>query len=92
MLVDFFSRAKGFVFTKGGGAKGGGASRVGLCGRGGANSGGGAPMQALAPGRWRPSVRHCKAVTARDIIYLLDEDIYYFEGLPNLLACISGRP
>ena len=32
---------------------------------GGANScvcvggGGGAPMQALAPGRWRPSVRHC---------------------------------
>ena len=37
-----------------------GASRVGLCGRGGgANSGGGAPIQALAPGRWRPSVRHC---------------------------------
>ena len=25
---------------------------------GNANSGGGAPMQALAPGRWRPSVRH----------------------------------
>ena len=21
--------------------------------------GGGAPMQALAPGRWRPSLRHC---------------------------------
>ena len=39
LLVDFFP------------------SRVGLCGRGGANSGGGggaAPMQALAPGRWRP--------------------------------------
>ena len=29
-----------------------GASRVGLCG------GGGAPIQALTPGRWRPSVRH----------------------------------
>ena len=38
-----------------------GASRVGLCGSGGgggANLGGGAPMQALAPGRWRPSLRH----------------------------------
>ena len=34
LLVDFFPRAKGFVFTKGG-RKGGGASRVGLCGRGG---------------------------------------------------------
>ena len=31
-----------------------GASRVGLCGGGG----GGAPIQTLAPGRWRPSVRH----------------------------------
>ena len=26
--------------------------------QGGANSGGGAPIQALAPGRWRPSLRH----------------------------------
>ena len=24
--------------------------------------GGGAPMQALAPGRWRPSVRHCHPI------------------------------
>ena len=47
-----------------------GASRVGLCGRGGgANSGGGAPIQALAPGRWRPSVRHCPAPPSRDPIY-----------------------
>ena len=45
LLVDFCSRAKGFGFTKGG-ANGGGA-----------NSEGGA-MQALAPGRWRPSGRH----------------------------------
>ena len=29
-----------------------------MAGGGCANSGGGAPMQALAPGRWRPSVRH----------------------------------
>ena len=36
-----------------------GASRVGLCSRGGGANSGGAPMQALAPGRWRPSVRHC---------------------------------
>ena len=38
-----------------------GASRVGLCGRLGVLilGGGGAPMQPLAPGRWRPSVRHC---------------------------------
>ena len=31
LRVDFFLRAKGFVFTKGG-AKGGGATRVGLWG------------------------------------------------------------
>ena len=37
-----------------------GASRVGLCGRGVLiRGGGGGPMQALVPGRWRPSVRHC---------------------------------
>ena len=36
---------------------GGGASHVGLCGRGCVLiRGGGAPMQALAPGRWRPSI------------------------------------
>ena len=55
MHLFMHPRAKGFVFTKGGGRKGGGASRVGLCGRRG--------MPALAPGRWRPSVRHCRADT-----------------------------
>ena len=44
-------------FTKRGGAHPEGASRVGLCG-GGVLILGGGPIQALAPGRWRPSVRH----------------------------------
>ena len=49
-----------------------GASRVDLCGGGGANSGvggGGAPIQALVPGRGKPSVRHWYDVLSRSMGY-----------------------
>ena len=55
-----------------------GTSHVGLCGgRGMLIFLGGAPMQALAPGRWRPSVRHCYIV------------LYSSEGKadPELFSC-----
>ena len=42
-----------------------------ICGRGVLILGGGAPMQALTPRRWRPSLRHCDGCITRVVRPLL---------------------